>query len=517
MTIKTRFAPSPTGHLHIGGIRTAIFNWAFARRAKGQFYLRIDDTDHERNVREAYDQILNDIRWIGLNWDMPDPLIYQGVPGHMGMCDKPIPMFQKTYQVEWKTIPGIVYQSLRGHRYLGAAHDLVKKGFAYECFLTKEEIESNIEAARKEKRNYRCDDHRKLTYEQKLAYWGDGKHQTIRLNVDAIGIETLVLNDLLLGEITCNVKEIEDFVLSRPMGGATYALATSVDDVDMGITHIIRGQEHLTNTFKQLLLYYAMGVEPPSYIHIPFITAPNSKKKLSKRSGVAATLQEYREAGYLADALFNYLSHLGWSLDGKTEIWDREKFVANFGLDRMIKSSASFDPQKLDWVQAQYMSKLPTEIKADGILRHLGKNYDKNRVMDFVEAAGDRLKTFEDAREHCHFWDDEEFKIQDGAIEKRLSDSYVIELLSQFKNVTATFTGVWSAGSIQTLIRCFTEGRKTPDKPDDAKAAFKALIHALRVATTGSTVGIGLFEGMAILGQDKCHDRIVKVLEIVQD
>lgn len=516
MTIKTRFAPSPTGNLHIGGVRTAIFNWAFARRNKGQFFLRIDDTDHERNVREAYDQIINDIRWIGLNWDMPDPPIVQGIAGHMGTCADILPMWQAAYRNEWETIPGIVYQSLRSNRYLHIVHQLLEKGFAYECFMSQEEVKEKAGLAKKEKKNYRCDDHRNLTHGQKVEYWSKGIARSIRLNVDSIGKQSLVLNDLLLGEIACNVSEIEDFVLMRQQGKSTYALATSVDDMDMGITHVIRGQEHLTNTFKQLLIHYALEQEPPSYIHIPFITAPNSKKKLSKRSGVAVTLEEYRNAGYLADALFNYLSHLGWSLDGKTEIWDREKFVSSFGFDRMIKSSASFDPKKLDWVQSQYMSKLPTEIKANGVLKRFGNKGDKNRMLGFVEAAGDRIKTFSDTEIHRHFWDDECFVLHEDAVEKRLSDPYVIELLSQFQNVLKSFMGEWKPTVIQTLVRCFTEGRKAPDKPEDKKAVFKMLIHALRVATTGTTVGIGLFEGMAILGRERCYDRVVFTLEKVK-
>lgn len=516
MIVKTRFAPSPTGNLHIGGVRTAIFNWAFARKHGGKFYLRIDDTDDGRNVRSAYDQIIKDLTWIGLNWDVPDPLVNQGLNGHRGTCLDILQMQQKTYKEEWTTIPGIVYQSLRGSDYLAVVNQLIDKGVAYHCFLSKEELEANKEKAREQKQNYRCDDHRYLSQNEKEKYWAEGVPHTIRLNVDAIGKKTLVLNDLLLGDITCDVDEIEDFVLVRPKGKAMYALATVVDDIDMQITHIIRGQEHLTNTFKQMLIFYALGVEPPTYLHIPFITAPNSKKKLSKRCGIAATLQDYRESGYLADALFNYLSHLGWAMDGKAEIWDRDQFIQHFEPSRLIKSSASFDPQKLLWVQSHYMSKLPTELKAGGVLRHLGKKLDKNRLMNVIEYAGDRIKTFEDIRQYLYFFDDEEFYIDEKAVEKRLSDPLVVDLLSHFVNVLRKFIGPWTSGTIQTLVSVFTAEKKLRDD-DGPNAARTALIHALRVATTGTTVGIGVFEGIEILGQSKCCARIDQVLNHIQD
>lgn len=485
--IRTRFAPSPTGFLHIGGVRTAIFNWAYAKKHGGKFYLRIDDTDRDRHVEGAVEQIVNGFKWLGLNWDIPDIDVIQGLPGHL------IPISQESIlpTLSAKTIPGLMYQSLRSIQYFQALIKLEKCGFAYKCTCTQEELEEDW----KNGVENRCVNRGSAELPDNYCY---------RLNVRKVAEGEISFVDQILGEITTSISEIKDFVLIKSDGGTVYSFATVIDDADLGITHVIRGQEHVSNTFPQLLLYKALRHKPPVFAHIPFICSPptkqNARQKLSKRSadelGIPVYLSQYQSEGYLSSAIFNYLTHLGWSMDDSTEKWDRKQFVDAFELSDVIKSPAIFDLQKLHWLQGEYFKELSIESKCD--LIRLTCGIENDFLPAVVEAAGDRLTKATDIQRFAHFWNDAEFSFDPQAVEKRLRGKE--EILRSFAKEIQD----WKATSIESFLNqwCIkTENHKS------------TLIHALRVATTGSQVGFSLYHGMEILGKDRCLDRINRATE----
>jgi glutamyl-tRNA synthetase len=309
---------------------------------------------------------------------------------------------------------------------------------------------------------------------------------------------------LVLGVVKRNTKDMTDPIIVRRDGGAMYSLATVVDDVELEITHVIRGQEHLTNTFLQVLLYEALGFPIPQFAHIPFICKPQSQKKLSKRDaeklGISVTLGEYREQGYLSDAIFNYLTHLGWALDDKTEKWDRETFVANFGFDRTVKTPAQFDPEKLKWLQSEHMREIPREQRIWGTKNWLKS--DAKIIPDLVDAMGDRLRIYSDLDNYRHFIDDNVFSIDPQALQKRVPEEAAIHL-ARFQDQLETIE-LWTEPMLVQHHSLYCQ-------QNQIKPAL--LIHALRVATTGKMVGMGLFIGLEILGKERVLARIAQCLK----
>lgn len=506
-TVRTRFAPSPTGFLHIGGVRTAIFNWAFARRFGGKFYLRIDDTDVDRHVDGAVEKIIKDLAWIGLDYDICEEDIEQGRGGSMRKPTISTYLMRHNGDMAM-TEPGVVYQSLRGHAYIAAVHTMSKKDMTYPCFCTEAETEAIRDQCRKEGKRFVCPC-RDLPHNERP--W----HKTFCTRLDVTkasqGQDELTVNDLILGPVKKSVKDISDSVLCRSGGGITYNLACTVDDIDMRITHVVRGQEHLSNTFLQLLIYQALDAKPPEFAHIPFICAPKSTKKLSKRDaaslGVAVHLEEYREIGYLPQALFNYLSHLGWAMDASTEKWTVEQFVAAFGFQGCVKTQASFDPDKLFWLQSEYMKELSvgqkTALLQDWHESHYGHRATVHILPQVVKAAGDRLKVLSDIKDYRHFWDNSQFILRKEAVEKRLTHD-VVKILRDFAKTSLASLSSWHHDSLEACARSYCE---------EHSIKTASLIHALRVATTGTMVGLGVFEGMAILGKEPTLHRIEMTVE----
>src|SRR4051794_16384346 len=298
MTVRTRFAPSPTGFLHIGGVRTALFNWLLARHLGGQFLLRIDDTDQQRHVEDAVARILDGFRWMGMDWDEGPEV---GGPH------------------------GPYFQSQRGEHYARAAAALEASGHAYRDYSTQAERDAERAEFDRAKRAYRF--RRKPLGDAELArYRDEGRPYALRFEVP-LG-RTLVVHDLIKGDVEQKTEELGDFVIVRPDGTPLYNFASAVDDVAMEITHVVRAEEHLTNTFSQLLVFEALGASLPAFAHVPFVAEPGSKKKLSKREnyaklGIFVYLHEYREKGYLPEAMMNYLARLGWSLDASQEVFSR--------------------------------------------------------------------------------------------------------------------------------------------------------------------------------------------------
>ncbi len=518
MTLRTRFAPSPTGYLHIGGVRTALFNWLLTRRLGGQFILRIDDTDAERNRAEALQPILDGFKWLGIDWDEGPE-----VGGSHG------PYFQ----------------SQRKHLYTEAAHKLLDSGHAYPCYCPKEELDARRKEAEATRQNYvhRCA-HRHTPAVDAWRLFTE-KPAAVRLKVP--DGRTVGMDDEIRGHVEWQTDLIGDPVIVRADGGALYNFATVVDDVSLRITHVIRAAEHLSNTQVQVLIYEALGQPLPVFAHVPVVNAPNSKEKLSKRKMQQfmtpeviaqlrachifgpemtdeqikkqeninpATVAFYRALGYLPAALVNYLGRLGWSLDDKEEIIPRNRMIANFSLDRVNNAPASFDPAKLLWLAGEYMRMLPLEERVAGVIPFLhkagllGETLDeatRAKVRAVVEACGDRLKLFSDVLLYGGFFFTKGPQYDPQAVKKRLQKQGVPEALREFNKVLADVQPFESA-ALEEALRVFCEGRGV--KGGD-------MIHALRVATTGVTIGPGVFECLAILGRAETLRRIEMALRQV--
>ena len=336
--VRVRFAPSPTGKLHVGGARTAIYNWAFARANDGVFILRIDDTDPERSTEENTQIILRAMRWLGLDWDEGPE-----VGGDFG------PYFLTE----------------RAEMYRAAARRLWDEGKAYPCFCTPEQLAAVMRRPRAPRTPSRATSAAAAPTQRRLGRIDAGEPNVLRIKVPEDRGD-VVVRDAVHGDVTFAARELDDFVIQRTDGTPTYNFATVVDDAAMGITHVIRGDDHLSNTPRQVIVYEALGAPVPTFAHISMILGADGKK-LSKRHG-ATNVEEYRDAGYLSDAFVNYLALLGWSLDGETTIIPRDVLAREFSLDHVSKNPATFDPAKLDWIQAEYIRSMSDREFADKIL-----------------------------------------------------------------------------------------------------------------------------------------------------
>jgi glutamyl-tRNA synthetase len=509
--VRTRFAPSPTGYLHIGGVRTALFNWLFARKHGGQFILRIDDTDQQRNVAEALQPILDGFRWLGMNWDEGAEI---GGPH------------------------GPYYQSQKLDRYHLAVKELVAKELAYYDYATTEELQAERESAEKEKRSYSYS--RRWMAESaadRARFEAQGRKGVVRLKMAREG--ACRFHDHIRGDMAVEWAREQDHVIQRADGSVLYNLASVVDDFDMKITHVIRAEEHLSNTPRQIFVAQGLGYPLPEYAHVPFVAEPGSKNKLSKRKiaqylknpdfkkvyehGAAIAVKIghqasaetfnpvivdfYREVGYLPHALLNYLVLLGWALDDKTEFFTLEEMIRNFSLERVNKAPASFDPAKLLAFQEHYMVQEPVARKAAMALSYLQKAKIADAsalpvVTAIVTAAKDRIKVAGDILDYADFFTpDDQLTYDEAAFDKRLrKPAEAARLLSDLKHhLMAVSLGSWKADHLDCLLQDFV-------KNEGIKIA--EIIHALRVAVTGKAVGFGMFETLAILGKPRCLARI---------
>ncbi|MEX2186114.1 MAG: glutamate--tRNA ligase [Pirellulales bacterium] len=515
--IRTRFAPSPTGYLHIGGVRTALFNWLFARKHGGKFLLRIDDTDAQRNVDEALAPILHGFRWLGLDWD-------EG------------PEVGGPY--------GPYYQSQRMDKYRAAAERLVAGGFAYHDYATTGEIQVEREAAEKEKRQF--------TYSRRWMaetdadrerFESEGRSAVVRLKMPREG--KLVIDDLIRGRVDFDWAREQDHVIQRADGTCLYHLASVVDDHDFQISHVIRAEEHLSNTPRQVFITRGLGYPLPQYAHLPYVAEPGSRNKLSKRKldkylknpdfaklnehgqkiaaaiGLAASAETfnpvivdfYEQVGYLSDAIINYLLLLGWSLDDKTEDFSREEMIAAFSLDRVNKAPASFDPAKLLAFQERYMQRMPAKQKMAFVLPYLQRAGMVSspppcdvgpKLLALVEAAGDRIKIGGDILDYADFIAPaDSLEYDEKAFEKRIvKPPEAIGLLTKFRQRLAEVEP-FDAAALERALHEFV---------DSEGVAIGQIVHAIRVAVTGKGVGFGLFETLALLGRERSLIRIDQTL-----
>ena len=518
VTVRTRFAPSPTGYMHIGGMRTALFVWLWARHNNGTFILRIDDTDQERNVEAALAPIFRAFRWLGLNWDEgPD------VGGEFGPY----------------------YQSKRTHLYQAAIDRLLAEGKAFRDYDTAEQTAADRAAAEGAKQPFlnvrRSLD---LTDAQRQQFDAEGRPHVVRFLVPR---NTKVsVDDAVRGHVEWDCSLMSDPVLMRSNGSFLYNFATVVDDAHMQITHVIRAEEHLTNTAVQALLHQALDNPLPVFAHIPFITAPGSNKKMSKRDieklrtnsqlkkmfdradevfpqlglGDSKALnpvmvEYYERMGYLPAGILNSLSRLGWSLDDKTEFMSLETVIQNFTLDRIVKAPAGYDAEKLQSYQQYWMNQLPLADKIDGCLPYLeavGLKGDdgqafKAYVSQVLTAVADRLRVFSDILDYKEFFvADEALAYDEKAFGQRIRDA--VEAPGLLKQLREQLVAVepFDAPTLDALVHAFVESKGIK---------IGQIVHALRIATTGRGIGIGLFDALALLGRKRCLTRIDRTLERV--
>ncbi|HQS83392.1 MAG: glutamate--tRNA ligase [Alphaproteobacteria bacterium 16-39-46] len=462
MTVVTRFAPSPTGFLHIGSARTALFNYLFARHFGGQFLLRIEDTDRVRSTPEAIEAIISGLKWLGLDWDH-DP----------------------------------IFQFERYKRHQEVALEMVAKGHAYYCYATPEELEEMRTLAGIEGRPLRYDGRWRNRSQDEAP---EGVKPVVRLKALETG-ETH-LKDLVQGEITVSNTTLDDMVLLRSDGTPTYMLAVVVDDHDMGITHVIRGDDHLTNTFRQIQIYDAMGWERPQFAHIPLIHGPDGAK-LSKRHG-ALGVEAYRDMGFLPEAMCNYLLRLGWS-HGDDEIISEKQAIEWFNLDHVGRSPSRFDMAKLLNVNAHYL-KEEDNAKLLGLIlpfleKTLGRDllpFEKDRLLKGMEGLKVRSKTILELQEAAYFYVAPLPFSRDEKAQSVLTEAALI-LLKDLKTELETSKISWTETPLHENIQAFVEKKELK---------LKDIAQPLRVALTGSLVSPGLFEVMEILGKEESLRRI---------
>ena len=467
--IRVRFAPSPTGYLHIGGVRTALFNWLFARHAKGVFILRIEDTDRERSTPQAIQAILDGLKWVGLDWD-----------------------------------EGPIYQTERLSLYKEQADRLLAEGKAYHCYCTAEELEARRREAlaRKELPKYdgRC--------RRRSGAAPAGASPVVRFVSSQEG-QTIV-HDRIKGDVAFDNAQLDDLVIMRSNGMPTYNFGVVVDDAWMKITHVIRGDDHLNNTPRQILLYQALGYEPPQFGHLSMILGMD-KVKLSKRHGATSVL-EYQEAGYLPEALVNYLVRLGWS-HGDQEVFSLQEMIAEFSLDHVQKSPAAFNPEKLLWLNGQYLKTTDAKRVAGLLVPFLRKRGVLNGgtqpasawLEKLVVALRERSQTLVEMADKAAPFFQESVAMDQEAAKKFLTAAVrpaFIGLVAVLEKVPAFEHDALEQGFKSVLA--------------ETGLSMSKLAQPVRVALTGGTVSPGIFEVMALLGRERTLERLKKAIDLMR-
>lgn len=519
MTVRTRFAPSPTGYLHIGGVRTALFNWLFARQHGGQFLLRIDDTDQQRNVAEALQPILDGFRWLGLDWDEGPEVGGPHAP---------------------------YFQSQRLARYQAAVAELLERGAAYRDYATTDELQEERATAEKEKRVFLYSRRWMAETDADAArFEAEGRKAVVRLKMPREG--ECRFTDLIRGDVSFEWSAEQDHVIQRPDGTCLYHLASAIDDHDFEITHVIRAVEHLSNTPRQIFISQSLGYVLPAFAHLPYVAEPGSSNKLSKRKiaqylkhadfkklhdhalGIAQTIGQptsaetfnpvivdfYRVAGYSPDAILNYLLLLGWSYDDSKEDFTRDEMIRLFSLERVNKAPASFDPKKLWAFQDRHMRGVPVRQKVPLVLHYLQRAGFVTKpppceigpyLQSIVEAAGDRIKTAGDILSFPEFFVADDRLAYDGKdFDKQLRAPGAADLVRKFRERLVA-AEPYDAATLEESLKSLVDA-------EDVKIG--QLIHPLRIAVTGKSVGLGLYEALVILGRDRSLARIDRALSLV--
>ena len=482
--IKVRYAPSPTGRLHVGGVRTALFNWLFARKNSGTFVLRIEDTDLERSTEESVEQLKRSMRWIGLDWD-------EG-PEAGG--------------------PHAPYrQTERFDLYRGAARKLLDSGAAYYDFATPEELADLREAARAEGRQpiYTGGEYREMDPDEARERIEAGEPYTVRFKTPRDG--QTVVHDMIRGPITFENANLEDFVLMKSTDTPTYNFAAAFDDAEMEISHVIRGDDHLSNTPRQILIHEALGNALPAFAHVPQVLGPD-KKKLSKRHG-AASVEDFAERGYLPEALFNYLALLGAGYAADEEIFTPDELAERFRIDRVSGNPAILDEKKLRAVNALYMRRKSLEELADlaaPMLVESGavneEELDVPRLWEIMNLLKERIALTTEIPDSVGYFYGGSLEYDEEEFEKQFSKEFVRE---NFPELVECLTALpeWTETAIEEAVRGLAA---------EKEKGARHLIHPLRFAVTGRTVSAGLFETMQLLGRERSLLRAGDAVEKMQ-
>ncbi|MFA5031783.1 MAG: glutamate--tRNA ligase [bacterium] len=464
--IKVRIAPSPTGYLHVGTARTAIFNWLLARNQKGKFVLRIEDTDIKRSSQEMTQSIIDSLKWMGLNWD----------EGPILQCD-------------------------RLENYKKNAEELIKTKLCDFCYCTEEDLKPRKQNALAEKKSWKCNRPCLSLPADERQKW-IMRPSAVRFFTESDGKVSFM--DKLHGELTKDLHDIEDFILMKSDGTPSYNFACVVDDHEMGITHILRGEDHISNTFKQIIIYKAFGWKPPVFIHVPMILGAD-RSKLSKRHGAVSVL-EYRDKGILPETLVNFLALLGWSPGGDREVLSMEELISEFSLDKLGVTGSIFDYQKLEWMNGEHINRLSD----DELLERI-KNFEPSNkllmgndeyIKKVIALLKPRMKTLLDMESY--------FFIEPTEYDEKGAGKYLtqegkqrLELLKTRLSELTEF----SVENIEAVIRKIAE---------ELGIGAGLLIHPLRLALTGKTVGPSLFHLVEVLGKERVMQRIEKTMKWIK-
>ena len=475
--VRTRFAPSPTGFLHVGSIHSALFDWLFTRHNNGIFILRIEDTDVARKVEGAVESIFDDFRWLGLDVDEGP-----GIGGKYG--------------------PYI--QSQRLERYKEAARQLVDKGAAYNCYCSEERLEALREEQIKRKLPPGYDRHcRNMTDSERVQKEKEGVVPVVRLKTPLEG--QTVVHDIILGDVVFKSSTIEDVVLLKSDGYPTYHLANVVDDRDMQITHVIRGEEWMSSTPCHIMLYNAMSYEIPQFAHLPMLLG-SDRSKLGKRHG-STSIRQFREQGYLPETMINFLALLGWSLDDKTEIISRDDLIKHFSLERVSKTAAIFNHEKLNWMNGVYIRGLSVDDLTGRVFPFMEKDLppevkrplDINYVRQIVPLIRERISTLKDAATYANFFFLDELEYDSAMlIGKKMTAETALTALKAAEEKLSPLES-FSRELLEDTLRHLA---------DDLGIKTGQLFNPLRVATTAREAAPPLFDTMAVLGKERCLKRI---------
>jgi glutamyl-tRNA synthetase len=467
--VRTRFAPSPTGYLHIGGARTALFNYLFARHYGGEFILRIEDTDRERSTPQAINAILEAMKWLQLDYD-----------------------------------EGPFYQTERYPLYKEKIKELLTKGKAYPCTCTPEELDAKRQLAQKEKRKPAYDGTCRPS-DGTIPPLPTDRPYTVRFRSSREG--STIVKDVIKGDVVFDNRQLDDLIIARSDGTPTYNFCVVVDDVDMAITHIIRGDDHLSNTPRQIQLYHALGHEPPQFAHVPLILGTD-KARLSKRHG-ATSVTAYRDMGYFPEAVVNYLVRLAWSY-GDQEIFSRDELIEKFTLDNVGKSAGVFNPEIFLWVNFHYLKSRPLSQLAEESIPYLqAKGYtvpqDRKWLEQMVATLRERARTLTELVDSAHYYLSDEIIFDEKAAKKFLTKEAADPIEDLIRKLSALEE--FSAASVERAFTATLHEKALP---------MGKLAQPVRVALTGSTVSPGIHDVIAVLGKERTIQRLRKALEFIR-
>lgn len=474
--VRVRMAPSPTGYLHIGGARTALFNWLFAKHHNGKFILRIDDTDTARSTDESMREIYDALKWLGINWD-------------------------EHY-----------VQSERRGVYEGYVQRLLESGNAYHCYCTPEELEEIRTQARADKQTLSYDRRcRHLTPEAVQHFVAEGRKPAVRIKMPDVPIR---VDDIVLGSRNIDPATLEDEVIVRSNGMPNYNLTSIIDDAEMQITHIIRGTEHLNNTPKQIAIADALDLKVPQFAHIPLVLDSGGRKMSKRHHGDLVAVNRYREQGYLPEAMLNFVVRLGWSYDDKQEIFSVDELIEKFDLARIGKSGSVFDIKKLEWLNSHYINQLDISARTDAVIPFwqkedllINSTEDREWLEGIVAAVGERLTTLQDIIPQTRYFFTDEFEYDPkaakkwwgGSVEKREKTREILTNVSQILEEIPAY----DIETVEAAIWKYTD-------ENDIKRV--AAMQALRIALTGTSFGPSLFDIVVLLGRNEVLKRIPKAI-----